>query len=52
MKTTIFLYVWFIDSNKIYAVDYLKIAKISINDFEMVVFTAFIQLNIRDVKFF
>jgi hypothetical protein len=52
MKTTIFVYVWFIESNKIYAVDYLKFAKISLNDFEMVVFTAFLQLNIRDVKFF
>ena len=40
-KTTVIFFVYFYNKNKIYAVDYLKIA-MHADDFEMVTFTAFL----------
>jgi hypothetical protein len=42
MKDAICVYVWFTSSNIIVTVDFLKFAAISVNKFEMVVFTAFL----------
>ena len=41
-KTTVFFFVWFFNTNKIYGVDYLKVSKFTVDEFEMVAFSAFL----------
>ena len=41
-KTTVFFFVWFFNTNKIYGVDYLKVANYTVDEFEMVAFSAFL----------
>jgi hypothetical protein len=51
-NTSLFLWVWFMTSNIIYTIDFLKVARICGEKFIMVTFTAFLQINIDDVEFF
>ena len=51
-NTSLFLWVWFKTSNIIYTIDFLKVARICVDKFIMLTFTAFLQINIEDVDFF
>ena len=51
-NSAIFMWVWFKALNIILPINYLMVAKVCGNVFNMVTFTAFMQLNIQDVEFF
>ena len=52
MRDAIYIECWFLISNVIVKVNFLKFAEISKDIYEMVAFSAFLMLNLNDVVYF